>query len=95
MKKQTQKPKVVAKKPTPKPKEPTYKNLKMGVALENQEMTGQYTVTKPNKRDSMAYKAGYNIGLRGEGGGLNERPLVRMGRWEGQNVKSKATPKKK
>ena len=72
----------------PKTQEPTYKNLRMGVNLENKEMTGENrNDIKPNKRDSMAYKAGYNMGLGGRKGGLNESPVVRMGRYEGQNVK--------
>lgn len=93
--KQPSKPKVVTKKAAPKTQEPTYKNLRMGVNLENREITGQNKETKPTKRDSMAYKAGYNIGLKGGKGSMNERPVVKMGRWEGQNVKSKSTPKKK
>jgi len=60
----------------------TYKNLRMGVNAENQGRE-----TKPTKRDSMAYEAGYNTGLRGSAGGPNERSVVKMGRWEGQNAK--------
>ena len=85
--------KVVVK---PKTQEPTYKNLRMGVNLENREMTGENrNDIKPTKRDSMACKAGYNTGLGGSKGGLNESPVVRMGRYEGQNAKPKVAPKKK
>jgi hypothetical protein len=84
--------KVVVK---PKNQEPTYKNLRMGVNVEKREMTGQNINATPNKKDSMAYKAGYNIGLKGGKGGLNESPVVKMGRWEGQNAKPKVAPKKK
>jgi hypothetical protein len=92
--KQPPKPKVTVKSTKvivkPKTQEPTYKNLRMGVNLEKREMTGENrNDIKPNKRDSMAYKAGYNMGLGGSKGGLNESPVVRMGRYEGQNVKRK------
>lgn len=83
--------KVVVK---PKTQEPTYKNLRMGVNAEKREMTGQNMNAIPNKKDSMAYKAGYNIGLKGGKSGLNESPVVKMGRWEGQNAKPKVVPKK-
>lgn len=61
---------------------PTYKNLRMGVNFENNDRE-----TKPTKQDSMAYEAGYNMGRRGSSGGDNERSVVKMGRWEGQNVR--------
>ena len=67
----------------------TYKNLPMGVNAENQGRE-----TKPTKQDSASYKAGYNLGLRGSAGGPNERPVVRMGRWEGQNANKPAAKKK-
>lgn len=92
--KQPPKPTVKATKVIIKPKtqEPTYNRLRMGVNLENREMTGENrNDIKPTKRDSMAYKAGYNMGLGGSKGGLNERPVVRMGRNEGLNVKRKPT----
>jgi hypothetical protein len=80
----------------PKAQEPTYKNLRMGVNIENREATGENRNNiKPNKQDSMAYKAGYNIGLTGSKGSVNERPIVKMGRWEGQNARPKVAPKKK
>jgi hypothetical protein len=76
----------------PKTQEPTYNRLRMGVNLENREMTGENrNDIKPTKRDSMAYKAGYNTGLGGSKGSPNESPVVRMGRYEGQNVKQKPT----
>jgi len=89
--------KSVPTKALPKKQEPSYKNLRMGVNIENREMTGQNrNDIKPTKQDSMAYKAGYNIGLKGAKGSANERPVVKMGRWEGQNIKSKpSAPKKK
>lgn len=94
--KQPPKPKVTVKATKviikPKKQEPTYKNLRMGVNLENREMTGENrNDIKPTKRDSMAYKAGYNTGLGGSKGSPNERPVVKMGRWEGQNAKPKVS----
>ena len=75
-----------------KKQEQTYNALRMGVNLENREMTGENrNDIKPTKRDSMAYKAGYNMGLGGSKGSPNESPVVRMGRYEGQNVKRKPT----
>ena len=74
--------------------EPTYKNLRMGVNAEEEERTGYNTNRKPTKEDSVIYKAGYDIGRRGGAGGPNERPIVRTGRWEGQNS-NKPAPKKK
>ena len=65
----------------------TYKNLRMGVNNENEGRE-----TKPTKQDSASYKAGYNLGKRGSAGGDNERPVVKMGRWEGQNDKPKGKP---
>ena len=59
---------------------PTYDRLRMGVNAENEGRE-----TKPTKQDSMAYEAGYNKGKRGSAGGPDERPVVRMGRYEGQN----------
>ena len=50
--------------------------------------------TKPTKQDSLAYEAGYNIGKRGGKGGPNERPVVRMGRYEGQNSNKPAVKSK-
>lgn len=83
--------KVVAKKSGP-----TYKNLPMGVALEEEERTGyRKPGTKPTKQDSAAYKQGYDKGLRGEKGYSGESPIGRMGRWEGQNAKPKPVVKKK
>ena len=94
--KQPPKPKVTVKATKviikPKKQEPTYNRLRMGVNLENREMTGENrNDIKPTKRDSMAYKAGYNMGLGGSKGGFNESPVVRMGRNEGLNVKRKST----
>ena len=68
---------------------PTYKNLRMGVNNENEGRE-----TKPTKQDSASYKAGYNLGLRGSAGGDNERPVVKMGRWEGQNANKPVAKKK-
>ena len=65
----------------------TYKNLRMGVNNENEGRE-----TKPTKQDSMAYEAGYNSGKRGSAGGPNDRNVVKMGRWEGQNDKPKSKP---
>lgn len=90
--KQPPKPTVKATKVIVKPKkqEPTYNALRMGVNLENREMTGENrNDIKPTKRDSMAYKAGYNMGLGGSKGSLNESPVVRMGRNEGLRAKIK------
>jgi len=84
----------MAKMQQPKPKKggPTYKNLKMGVSLEEQERTGyKKEGTKPTKQDSASYKQGYDKGKRGEKAYPGESPVGRMGRWEGQNEK----PKKK
>lgn len=80
-------------KTAPKKSGPTYKNLPMGVALEEEEISGSRKMgTKPTKQDSATYKQGYARGLRGEKGYAGERPISRMGRWEGQNAKPK--PKK-
>ena len=73
---------------------PTYDRLRMGVNAENEEITGQNRDTKPTKQDSLAYEAGYNIGKRGGKGGPNERPVVRMGRYEGQNSNKPAVKSK-
>jgi hypothetical protein len=95
-----QQPKVkpVAKpKVAPKKGEPTYKNLPMGVSLEEEERSGyRKPASKPTKQDSAAYKQGYGRGMQGGKGYAGESPIGRMGRWEGQNVKPKAAaPKKK
>ena len=94
--KQPPKPKVTVKATKviikPKTQEQTYNRLRMGVNLENREMTVENrNDIKPTKRDSMAYKAGYNMGLGGSKGSPNESPVVRMGRNEGLNVKRKPT----
>lgn len=83
---------VVKSKVAPKKAGPTYKNLPMGVSLEQEERTGYRKAgTKPTKQDSAAYKQGYDKGTRGEKAYPGESPVGRMGRWEGQNTK----PKKK
>lgn len=83
--------KVVVK---PKSQEPTYKNLRMGVNNDNRA-AGQMFEKKPTKADSASYKFGYKLGLAGKGPNPSETNTVKMGRWEGQNVKSKSAPKKK
>ena len=85
---------VVKPKATPKSQEPTYKGLRMGVNNDNRA-GGQMFEKKPTKADSAAYKFGYKLGLAGKGANPSETNTVKMGRWEGQNVKSKSTPKKK
>jgi hypothetical protein len=95
----------IVKKLQPKPKvkvqpkkgEPTYKNLPMGVSLEEEERSGyRKEGIKPSKQDSAAYKQGYGRGMQGGKGYAGESPIGRMGRWEGQNAKPKAAaPKKK
>jgi len=76
---------------------PTYKNLPMGVSLEEEERSGYRKAgMKPTKQDSAAYKQGYDKGKRGEKAYPGESPVGRMGRWEGQNEKPKTVaPKKK
>jgi hypothetical protein len=79
-------------------KKPTYKNLPMGVQLEQEETSGyRKPDTKPTKQDSATYKQGYDRGLKGGKAYPGERPISRMGRWEGQNEKPKpkVAPKKK
>jgi len=78
-------------------KTPTYKNLPMGVSLEEEERSGyRKEGIKPSKQDSAAYKQGYGRGVQGGKGYAGESPIGRMGRWEGQNAKPKAAaPKKK
>jgi len=83
--------KVVVK---PKSQEPTYKGLRMGVNNDNRA-SGQMFETKPTKADSASYKFGYKLGLAGKGANPSETNTVKMGRWEGQNVKPKSAPKKK
>jgi hypothetical protein len=86
------KPKSVTKKVTIKTPEPTYKNLRMGVNNDN-KAAGQMFEQKPTKSDSASYKYGYNLGLKGVGASPYETNTVRMGRWEGQNVKPKSKKK--
>jgi hypothetical protein len=93
------KPKVGAKKAAPKKLEPTYKNLTMGVSIEDEEARGYRSKqVNPTGLDSAIYREGYRRGLAGQEGTPNERALIKMGRWEGQNTKkntSKSAPKKK
>lgn len=76
--------------------QPTYKNLRMGIA--NRRMgdksrpEGGYGATK---EDSALYRAGFNRGLKGEKEYPGEPAVQKMGRWEGQNAVKKAAPKKK
>jgi hypothetical protein len=84
--------KSVTKKVTIKTPEPTYKNLRMGVNNDN-KAAGQMFEQKPTKSDSASYKYGYNLGLKGVGASPYETNTVRMGRWEGQNVKPKSKKK--
>ena len=85
---------VVKPKMTPKKGEPTYKNLPLGVSLEEEERSGyRKEGIKPTKQDSMAYKAGYNLGKKGVNAYPGESPVSRMGRYEGKN--EKPAPKKK
>ena len=79
---------VVKPKATTKSQEPTYKNLRMGVNNDNRSM-GQMLETKPTKSDSASYKFGYKLGLAGKGASPAKTNTVKMGRWEGQNVKNK------
>lgn len=51
---------------------------------------GEYTDTPAKKRDSMEYRAGFNVGLRNKMSGkkakmYQESEFEKMGRWEGQN----------
>lgn len=76
--------------------QPTYKNLRMGVANRRMEAgsrpEGGYGASK---EDSALYRAGFARGLRGEKEYPGEPPVQKMGRWEGQNAAKKAAPKKK
>jgi hypothetical protein len=75
---------------------PTYKNLRMGVANEYYEATGQNKDIMPTGLDSNNYRRGFERGLKGEKGYPNERNVEKVGRWEGQNAAKKATkPKNK
>jgi hypothetical protein len=76
------------KKPTP-----TYKNLRMGVANEYYEATGQNKEMTPTALDSANYRRGFERGLKGEKGYPNERNVEKVGRWEGQNAVKKTAPK--
>lgn len=82
-----------AKQPAPKP---TYKNLRMGVANERQEVgaspRGGYGASA---LDSANYRRGFERGLRGEKEYPGERNVEKMGRWEGQNVGKKKPPSKR
>lgn len=70
-------------------KTPTYKNLPLGVSLEEEERSGYRKAgIKPTKQDSAAYKQGYDRGVRGEKRYSGESPIGRMGRYEGQNSNS-------
>ena len=79
---------------------PTYKNLRMGVANERAQVSGEYRGNViPTSRDSARYRGGFEQGLKGMKGGKGEGEVEKMGRWEGQNVKPKskvssAAPKK-
>lgn len=77
--------------------EPTYKNLRMGVANARRE-AGQSTRGGygASSADSALYRYGFSRGLKGEKEYPGEGPVQKMGRWEGQNVgKDKLLPKAK
>tara|TARA_R110000803_G_scaffold105877_3_gene174039 strand:- start:52 stop:333 length:282 start_codon:yes stop_codon:yes gene_type:complete len=75
-------------------KTPTYKNFAMANQARNNSK-GFDTKKPASRRDSIKYKKGYAMGLKGikpskvqlkyEG----ENEFTKMGRWEGQNVKKK------
>jgi hypothetical protein len=48
-----------------------------------------------SKEDSASYRFGYGRGLKGEKEFPGEGAVQKMGRWEGQNAKKTAVPKKK
>lgn len=75
---------------------PTYKNLRMGVAAKRKE-EGNYPRDGygASKEDSASYRFGYGRGLKGEKEFPGEGSVQKMGRWEGQNAKKSAVPKKK
>ena len=87
----TAKDKTAVKKPVLKRQElaqkPTYKNLKMGVSLDEQSAPSRGS-NIATKQDSLDYASGFKKGLNRKKDPM-ENTISRMGRWEGQN-----TPKK-
>ena len=86
---------VVGKAQGGKKLEPTYKNLRMGVANARRE-AGQSTRDGygASSADSALYRFGFGRGLKGEKPVPGEGPVQKMGRWEGQNAAKKSAPKK-
>ena len=77
-----------------KKKTPTYKNFAMANEAVNSSRGRNFN--KPaSRQDSAKYVKGYKMGLMGLKPSANqkkyqgENEFVKMGRWEGQNVKKK------